>query len=45
MQEKYYRHHNESIWEILPVGHCSMIVPKDEFSLKCKSLCLGIDVL
>lgn len=31
MQEKYYRHHNGSIWEILPVGHLSMIVPKDEF--------------
>ena len=31
MQEKYYRSYNESIWDILPVGHCSMIVPKDKF--------------
>lgn len=31
MQEKYYHHHNGSIWEILPVWHLSMIVPKDEF--------------
>lgn len=31
MLEKYYRHHNESIRKILPVGHYSMIMPKDEF--------------
>lgn len=30
MLEKYYRHHNESIRKILPAGHYSMIMPKDE---------------